>query len=102
MSSRAHLIIDMTGPMAVMGLGATVALILILVFWIDLNDPDDVAILPFEFRLCLGVWRFCCPRRMRHHTAFEHRRQSPDCVDDPSKCVPVGPLPTQEVAQDPI
>ena len=101
MSSRAHLIIDMTGPMAVMGVGASIAMILMLLLCLDLDDPDDVAILPFEFRLCLGLWRFCCPRRMRH-TAFGHRSQSPDCDDDPSKCVPVGPLPAQEVAQDPI
>jgi len=100
MSSLAHPIGDMTGPMAAMGLGASIAMILMLLLCLDLDDPGDVAALPFEFRLCIGLWRFCCPQRMRH-TAFGQRWQSPDCDDDPSKCVPVGPLPTQEVAQDP-
>jgi len=87
--------------MAVMGIGATVMLTLMLVFWIDLNDPRDIAILPFELRLCVGLWRFCCPRRMRHRTRFVYRWTPPDCEDDPIKCVPVGPLHTGEVSQDP-
>jgi hypothetical protein len=101
MSSLAHPIGDITGPMAAMGVGASIAMILLLLLCLDLDDPGDVAALPFEFRLCIGLWRFCCPQRMRRPVQFVYVRTLPDCDDDPSKCVPVGPLDTKEVSQDP-
>ena len=101
MSSLARPIVDMTGPMAGMGLAASIAMVLLLVLCLDLDDPADVAALPFEFRLCIGLWRFCCPRRARRSIQIVYVRTPPACDDDPIKCVPVGPLDTKEVSQDP-
>ena len=102
MSSWNHPTAATLGPAAVaMGLGVLLVCVLMLAFCLDLNDPDDVAILPFELRLCVGLWRACCPRRTRRSIQFVYVRTPPDCEDDPIKCVPVGPLHTGEVSQDP-